>query len=107
MPRRSLSLGQIISDIARRRKRAGQTRFGRAASVAEAPKHVFATGCAAIARTFAVDGYRFAASGPHLSRRFNDFEFRIAFQSSRDNIAGEYVALWIHVLVRSRVLKEW
>jgi hypothetical protein len=107
MPHESRSLGDMIGDIAHRKQRAGQARFGRAPSGSESPKDVYLWSCEAIANAFASDGYRFSKSGPHFARKAGDFVFRVSFQSSRNNVAGEYVALWIHANVVSQTLKKW
>lgn len=107
MPHESRSLGDLIGDIAYRKQRAGQARFGRAPSASESPKDVYLWSCEAIAKAFESDGYRYSKSGPHFTRKAGDFVFKVSFQSSRDNVAGEYVALWIHANVVSPTLKKW
>lgn len=70
-------------------------------------KEVYLRSCEAIANAFASNGYRFSKSGPHFTRKAGDFLYRVSFQSSRNNVAGEYVALWIHANVASSTLKKW
>jgi hypothetical protein len=107
MPRELKSLDDMINDIAFRKQRAAQARFGRGPTEGEAPKDVYSQSCAAIGQEFVGDGFRYSGSGPHFSRRVGDMVFKVSFQSSHNNIRGEYVALWIHVNVRSPKLKKW
>jgi hypothetical protein len=97
----------IAADIALRKMRAGVTRFGRTDSTAGKPREVYLAGCASIAGQLASEGFTFSRSGPHCRRRRGEFVDEIAFQSSPSNVAGEYVALWIHVYVRSKRIKQW
>jgi hypothetical protein len=71
------------------------------------PAVVFKDACAVIAHAFAPDQFRYAKSGPHLTRKSGEFTHRISFQSSAHNVRGEYVALWIHANVLSKGIKAW
>ena len=107
MPKQSDTLGDLISDIANRKRRAAQARFGRGPVGGDKPQDVYLAGCAAVGEAFAADGYRFAPSGPHFSRRLGDLVFKVSFQSSFNNVAGEYVAMWIHAYIYSPAIKKW
>jgi hypothetical protein len=107
MPEESKSPGDMLNDIAYRKQRAGQARFGRTSSTFESPKGVYLLSCEAIAQAFVGDDYRFSKSGPHFARRAGDYLFQVSFQSSRNNVADEYVALWIHANVVSPTVKKW
>ena len=97
----------MIEDTAVRKQRAATARREHANSIKDSPKDVYLSACARIAEAFVPDGYRFAKSGPHLTRKAGPFAFTVSFQSSRHNIAGQHVALWIHANVKSPVLKKW
>jgi hypothetical protein len=70
-------------------------------------RDLFLTACGEIAESLSPLGFKFAKSGPHTQRKDGDFTYRVAFQSSHKNVAGQYVALWIHVTVRSKRLAGW
>jgi len=70
-------------------------------------RDAFLSACASITATLTPCGYKYAKSGPHASRTNGEFTYRISFQSSRGNVAGAYVALWIHATVFSRRLQKW
>jgi len=63
--------------------------------------------CERIAQAFAEDGFQYFKSGPHFTRRDGQFNYRVSFQSSHLNVAGEHVRLWLHASVRSQRLKDW
>jgi hypothetical protein len=87
-------------------------RFGRQPDVAQAPaatappREIYVAAAEEIARHFAPRGWRFARSGPHLSRGADGFRCKIAFQSSHYNTAG-HVALSVYTLVHASGLKRW
>ncbi len=107
MPEHGKDLPEVISDVAARKQRAAEVRFGRANVSGEAPRDVYLAGCRAIADALAPDGFTYAKSSQWLTRKRGEFAFRISFQSSHHNIAGELVALWIHAVVSSPTLKKW
>jgi len=73
----------------------------------EGTRDVYLTSCASIAKTFEGHGFRFAKSGPHFTRAEGDFTYRVAFQSSRHNIPGQHVRMWVHATVHSKRLGEF
>lgn len=107
MPEDRKSIRESIANIALRKQRAAETRFGRGPVAVEAPKEVYDECCQLIAKAFEVDGYRYSKSAKCLTSSKGDFKFQISFQSSRNNVADEYVALWIHANVLSPTLKRW
>jgi hypothetical protein len=107
MPQEIRSLENMILDVAYRKHRAGQARFGRAVAESEAPRNVYMQACSTIAQAFVPDGFRFAHSGPHFTRCSKDLGFKISFQSSHNNVAGEYVSLVVYWSVTSRHLQKW
>jgi hypothetical protein len=74
---------------------------------AEKPRDVYLAACEAIARPFAQRGFRFARSGPHMTRREPPYAFEVGFGSSHYNVAGEYVQLTVAAMVYSRELRAW
>ena len=107
MPEHGKDLPEVISDVAARKQRVAEVRFGGDAVSGEAPRDVYLAGCRAIADALAPDGFTYAKSSQAMTRKRGDFAFRISFQSSHHNIAGELVALWIHAVVSSPTLKKW
>ena len=107
MPNHRKNFYEIISDTAKRKKRAAHVRRGGNTPAGEAPRDVYLAGCLAIANAFSNDGYSYAKSGPNLRRKSQDFVFQINFQSSHLNVSGELIALWIHGYVFSSTLKKW
>ncbi len=100
-------IGELISDIAARKRRAAQARSLVTPQSTERPRDVFLSVCESIAASFANSGFRFAKSGPHCRKRVNDFVCQIAFSSSHHNVAGEHIALSIYGTVFSTKLKTW
>jgi len=105
--RKLTDLAAIIRDTALRKQRAAEMRRSGAPAELPEPSAVFQDACAAIAQALQPDGFRYAKSGPHLTRKAGEFTHRISFQSSAHNVRGEYVALWIHANVLSKGLKTW
>src|SRR5436309_103058 len=105
--RKLTDLAAIIRDTALRKQRAAEMHRSGAPEELPEPGAVFRDVCAAIGQALAADGFRYAKSGPHLTRKAGDFTYRISFQSSAHNVRGEYVALWIHANVLSKGLKAW
>lgn len=73
----------------------------------EAPRQVFANACESIASEFASSGFRYAKSGPHVTKKLGDFTFQVLFSSSFRNTAGAVVKLWISGTVYSKRLQRW
>lgn len=73
----------------------------------DSPRDSFLTACTEIAESLSPLGFKFAKSGPRAQRKAGEFTFRISFQSSHRNVAGHYVALWIHANVLSKRLAQW
>lgn len=107
MTDRGKNLSEILAEAAARKLRAAQTRFGKNAIPAESPREVYLKACQHIADVLAPDGFTYARSSQSLTRKTKDFSFHVYFQSDRNNVAGELVALWIHAGVRSKRLKAW
>lgn len=69
------------------------------------PRTVFLSACAQVARSIEAKGFRYVNSGPYATYECGPFTFRIAFQSSRYNVAGERIQLWMHAVVHSPDMK--
>lgn len=107
MPEHGKNFDEVVSETAKRKKRAAEVHLsGKAPSEAD-PREVYLAGCGTIADAIRADGYSYIKSGAKLRRKSQDFTFQISFQSSHNNISGELVALWIHVYVFSPTLKQW
>jgi hypothetical protein len=100
-------LSDLFSNIALRKRQAAEARFAGTPSNVEHSSDVYAQSCARVAASLAEDGFRYAKSGPHLTKKNGDFSYRIAFQTSHNNIPGEHVALWMYASVRCPDLKRW
>jgi len=60
-----------------------------------------------VADHFSGLGWRYARSGPHLSRRGGDISARVEFVSNRLNVAGELVGLWAYIHLGDRTIGKW
>jgi hypothetical protein len=107
MPRLTQSFDDAIREAAAQKTRAARSRFDGAPVGGESAAEAYQDVCSSIADVLANDGFRFSKSGPHLSRKAGSIVHRIAFQTSSNNIAGEFVSLSIFVNVRSPSLKKW
>jgi hypothetical protein len=83
----------LLREIAHRKHRAATVRATGVRPGTERSLTVYQEACAAIAASLAPLGFRFAKSGPHATRRAGEFVHRVGFQSSRNNVAGEYVSI--------------
>lgn len=101
------TIRSFVTNIALRKKRAAETRFGRGPEAIEMPREIYENCCSKIAEAFATNGYRYAKSSQHFTRSESDFRFQVSFQSSRNNVADEFVGLSIHGNVLSPKLKRW
>lgn len=99
--------GKLLGDIAREKDRKTQSRLRRRPAGLEDPRAVFIDVCSRVCASYADRGFKFAKSGPHMTRRDADISCEVRFQSSPNNIAGEYVLLIGHASVRSGRLKKW
>ncbi len=97
----------VFADTASRKADAARARTADSSVATVPPKDVFAESCRRISEPFIGEGFKYAKSGPHLTKNSGSFSYRISFQSSRNNIPGRHIALWVHANVRSPRLKEW
>jgi hypothetical protein len=73
----------------------------------EKPREVFLAACAELARRLEPHEFRYAKSGPHMSRRRGELTFEVAFASSHYNVAGAHVGLTVYAGVLSNALRKW
>lgn len=107
MTNRGKSLSEVLSDTAAHKLQASKARFYGRTTFAEHPREVYLKACEQIAEALASDGFTYARSSQRLTRKTKNFSFQIYFQSDRNNVAGELIALWTHAGVFSKRLKAW
>jgi hypothetical protein len=100
------TIAELARTIAARKRLAGLFR-SRHMTEQEAPRDVFRAATDKIARHFEASGWKYAPSGPHLSRQQARFTSRIELSTSTNNAAGALVVLQVYVGIRSRQLKKW
>ncbi len=105
--KKTRGLNETLADTAFRKRRVAEVRFTGQSSQHEPPRSVYLASCAEIARAFEPDGFKYAKSKQALTRKVGPLRFGISFQSSHNNVAGEYVALWIHTGTYSTELQQW
>ena len=74
---------------------------------AEAPRDVFAAAAANVAQPMIADGWTFARSGPHLSRRTNNVTAKLKFGSNPHNLAEHLVGFRATVECSDHSLRAW
>jgi hypothetical protein len=101
------NLNEAIANTALRKHQAAQARSGRGDCSTESTKEVYQRACEVIYKDFASDDFSFAKSGPKFTKKGADFSYQVSFQSSRNNVSGQHIALWIHATIRSKRLEAW
>jgi hypothetical protein len=71
------------------------------------PREIYLEACDLIAQNLTADGFEYARSGPHLTRKRGEWTDKILFQSSRHNAAGSVVKLWIYVRLANSAFRKW
>ena len=74
---------------------------------AEAPREVFIAAADAIGARYARDGWRYARSGPHLTKRFGRAAAKAHIGSSHNNLAGEVVLLHVAITITDKRHRDW
>jgi len=101
----------LVDDVAARKRRAADARFGKATPQpgVPTPREVFLSVCGEIAEHYIPLGFRYAPSGPRLTRKPSGSEFthRLSFYSSHYNVAGEPVVVDVYAGVSSTRFKKW
>ncbi len=104
---RAPDLADLLVSTGREKHAAALARSRPPGHGVEPPRQVYMAALDRIAQALAPHGFRFARSGPHLTRTEGPARQRIVFQSDRNNIAGEHVQFWIHASVENAEAERW
>ncbi len=107
MPKSLNSLDDHLADIVEARRRTQAGRFQRVAPGTERVADVMEGACAQVAQAFAEQGFRWARSGLHFSRKQGGFTHIVSFQADSENTSGLHVGVSMHVRVKSAELARW
>lgn len=107
MPKQIRSLSDMIDNIAFRKRRAATAPVAASEAAIERPREIYVKACEQIASHFSADGFRFHKSKHQIVRDAGDLKFTASFHSSHNNVAGEYVGMWIFANVWSTRLGQW
>jgi hypothetical protein len=102
-----MTFEEVLRSVAGRKAAAAKARFAGTDPTAEKPRDVYVAACAAIAHSLVPDGFRYLKSKQVLDRPVGAFVHHVSFQSSRNNIAGQSVVMWIYANVRCKELATW
>lgn len=97
----------VVRSVAERKAAAAKARFAGTDPTAEKPRDVCVAACAAIAHALVPEGFRYLKSKQVLDRTVGAFVHHASFQSSRDNVAGQSVVMWMYANVRCKELATW
>jgi len=101
------NIEEVFADTGARKAAAAKARATGSPGDTERSRDVYLNACREIAGAFVGDGYKFVKSWPHFTKKGGPFNYRIAFQSSHNNIPGQHVVLWMHANVLSPQLRDW
>jgi hypothetical protein len=73
----------------------------------EAPREVFAVGCAQLGAAFAGEGFVYRTSHPKMVRKLGDFTEEVLLRTSARNEAGDLTQLWVDVTLSSIRMAAW
>lgn len=76
-------------------------------ATAEKPREAILNALHMVGEAIAEQGFTFTPSGPKFSRKSGDFTFGIYIQSDRNNVPGQWAAIWVHIGVYSRTMTAW
>jgi hypothetical protein len=85
----------------------GRGRFKPTAPGTERPRDVFLDAVDRLVEPLVAEGYRYARSGPHATRRHGHITSKFHFASSHLNVPGELVSLHISLQVLDAKLGKW
>ncbi len=71
------------------------------------PRDAYLAVCEQVGAALAEDGFRYARSGQHATRKRGNWTDRVAFQSSHSNLAGSVVKVWVAATVSNSALGSW
>ena len=101
------SFEEVLRSVAEQKAATAKARFVGTDPTVEKPRDVYVAACAAIAQSLVADGFHYAKSKQALDRAIGGLIHRVSFQSSRNNIAGQSVVMWMHANVRCKELATW
>jgi hypothetical protein len=101
------TLEDVVLDTARRKRDAAAFRKSGKPKGVEESRDVYRNACKAIAGHFAPLGFNYRKTHPRFFRKDDLFEYRVTFQTSRNNVPGRHVMLWMHASVHSKKLELW
>lgn len=96
----------LVVATARRKSAAAQARQN-PDPTAEKPRDAILAGLHLVGDTIADEGFVFSPSAMRFARKSGDFTFAIHIQSDRNNVAGHFASIRVHVGVTSRALAAW
>ena len=102
--REASTIDEMVQQIAEDK---GRARFKPTEPGIERPREVFFSTVGSIAEPFVAQGFRYARSGPHLTRRANHVTSKVIFGSSNLNVPGELVSLHITLQAHDAELGKW
>lgn len=85
----------------------GLDRFAPREPGAEAPSDVFQDAADEVGHAVADVGWRYARSGPHVSRTEGSVRFIFHFGSDPLNVAGQLVAFYVRFTIHDRQMAAW
>jgi hypothetical protein len=97
----------VVLDTARRKRDAAAFRKSGKPTGVEESRDVYRNACKTIAGHFELLGFKYRKSHPHFFRNDELFEYRVTFQTSRNNVPGRHVQLWMHASVHCAKLELW
>jgi Domain of unknown function (DUF4304) len=98
---------EVVLDIAQRKRDAGAFRRSGKPEGVEESRDVYRNACQAIADHFEALGFLYRKTHPRFFCKDSLFEYRVSFQTSRNNVPGRHVMLWMHASVHSEKLQMW
>lgn len=102
--REARSIDELVTQIAEDKS---INRFAPRPIGAERPRDVFLKAAETLAEPLVALGWRFAASGPHATRKSKNVTCKLQFGSSSLNVAGELVSMRIDFIIRDADLGRW
>lgn len=105
--KRITGLEEMVAHVAKAKSRAAAARFKPRPAGIEPPRTVYLRACLDISHPFESLGFKYAKSGPHLTRSRNPWKEQIKFQSSHLNVAGEVVEIAVHAFTWHKLLVKW
>ena len=76
-------------------------------AASDSPRDVYLAACEQVGAALAGDGFQYARSGQHATRKRDNWTDRVVFQSSHSNVAGSVVKLWVAATVSNSALGSW